>query len=154
MILLLGQVKNAIAFNTNIAQPHRCEPVVSDSVRRNERRGNKFYIESGDRIFGRVGSNAEAFHMADTDAVSVSSGTDDTGDATGAAQIGASNVQSEIAWTVGDTLPHDHPTSVDVAEMHEVLTESSGSMDLALHQLTTATDLFDVPVIDFDGHSS
>ena len=103
--------------------------------------------------------------MADTDAVSVSSGTDDTGDATGAAQIGASNVQSEIAWTVGDTLPHDHPTSVEVAEMHlpgdsylsvthEVLTESSGSMDFALHQLTTATDLFDVPVIDFDGHSS
>jgi hypothetical protein len=103
--------------------------------------------------------------MADTDAVSVSSGSDSTGDVTGAAQIGESNVQSEIAWTVGDTLPHDHPTSVDVAEMHlpgdgylsvthEVLTESSGSMDFALHQLTTATDLFDVPVIDFDGHSS
>ena len=110
--------------------------------------------------------------MADTDAVSVSSSTDDTGDATGAAprpppvaSAKASNVQSEIAWTVGDTLPHDHPTSVDVAEMHlpgdsylsvthEVLTESSGSMDFALHQLTTATDLFDVPVIDFDGHSS
>jgi hypothetical protein len=99
--------------------------------------------------------------MADTDAVSVSSSDDDAGDVTGATQIGAS-IQSEIAWTVGDTLPQAHVTYVEVAELpgdsylsvtHEGLTESSG-MDFALHQLTTATDLFDVPVIDFDSHSS
>jgi hypothetical protein len=73
---------------------------------------------------------------------------------------GASLPPSEVVWILGDTVT-DHPAA-DAADMHlpadghlaldASLSDAPANLDHALHQLTTATDLFDVPVLDFDGH--
>jgi len=74
---------------------------------------------------------------------------------------GASLPSNEVVWILGDTVS-DHVPAADAADMHlpaeghlaldASLSDAPANLDHALHQLTTATDLFDVPVLDFDGH--
>lgn len=76
---------------------------------------------------------------------------------------------SESVWIFGDTLSDSQTSPIDTAGAHQlgdggdlglgdlglaamVSVEAPGNLDHALDQLTTATDLFDVPVLDF--HSS
>jgi hypothetical protein len=70
---------------------------------------------------------------------------------------------SDSDWILGDTISNHAPT--DTAEAHlpadshlvldaATFSDAPANLDHALHQLTTATDLFDVPVLDFDGHHS
>ena len=100
--------------------------------------------------------------MADTDQVSAPIGHDDAQAAPSGAENTTLGPHSEVVWILGDTLPNN---AGDAAEMqppgdsHHVLdasafSEAPANLDHALHQLTTATDLFDVPVLDFDGHNS
>jgi hypothetical protein len=102
--------------------------------------------------------------MADTDPVSAPIGHDDTQAAHSGAESTTLGLQSEVVWILGDTLPNNAQAG-DAAETHlpadshlaldaSVFSEAPANLDHALHQLTTATDLFDVPVLDFDGHNS
>lgn len=100
--------------------------------------------------------------MADTDPVSTPIGHDDTQAAPSGAEGTTLEHQSEVVWILGDTLP-DNAQAGDAgdlpADSHLVLdasvfSEAPANLDHALHQLTTATDLFDVPVLDFDSHYS
>jgi hypothetical protein len=105
--------------------------------------------------------------MADTNQVPAPTGHDDTQhDDTQAASSGAESTTlgHQAAWILGDTLPNNAEAG-DSAEMHlpadshlvldaSVFSEAPANLDHALHQLTTATDLFDLPVLDFDGHNS
>jgi hypothetical protein len=99
--------------------------------------------------------------IADTDQVPALAANDDTQVASSDAEGGASGPQGEAVWIFGDVLPDNAPAG-DAAEMHLpgdshlLLTASEvpANLDHALHQLTTATDLFDVPVLDFDSHHS
>ena len=102
--------------------------------------------------------------MADTDQVPALAANDDTQVASSDADNGASGPQSEAVWIFGDVLPDNAPAG-DVAEMHlpgdshllltaAAFSEVPANLDHALHQLTTVTDLFDVPVLDFDSHHS
>ena len=71
---------------------------------------------------------------------------------------------SETVWIFGETLPASQISPIDATGAHQlgdggdlalaamVAVEAPGNLDHALDQLTTATDLFDVPVLDF--HSS
>ncbi len=79
-------------------------------------------------------------------------------------EIGASASISETVWIFGETLPASQISPIDTAGAHQlgdggdlalaamVAVEVPGNLDHALDQLTIATDLFDVPVLDF--HSS
>jgi hypothetical protein len=100
--------------------------------------------------------------MADTDQVPAPIGHDDTQAAPSGTEGTTMGHQSEVVWILGDTLPNN---AGDAAEMHlpgdshlvldaSAFSEAPANLDHALHQLTTATDLFDVPVLDFDGHHS
>ena len=102
--------------------------------------------------------------MADTDPVSTPIDHDDTQAAPSGAESTTLGHQSEVVWILGDTLPNNAQAG-DAAEMHlpadshlvldaSVFSEAPANLDHALHQLTTATDLFDVPVLDFDNHHS
>jgi hypothetical protein len=98
--------------------------------------------------------------MADSDQASALSANDDT-------QVGssdaASGTQTEAVWILGDVLSNN-ASAGDTAAMHLAgdshfflnasVVDAPINLDHALHQLTTATDLFDVPVLDFDGHNS
>jgi hypothetical protein len=71
---------------------------------------------------------------------------------------------SETVWIFGETLPASQISPIDTVGAHQlggggdlalaamVAVEAPCNLDHALDQLTTATDLFDVPVLDF--HSS
>jgi hypothetical protein len=102
--------------------------------------------------------------MADTDQVPASTGVDDTQAAPSGAEAGTLGPQSEVVWIIGDTLSNDAPAA-DAADVHlpadshlvldaSVFSDAPANLDHALHQLTTATDLFDVPVLDFHTSSS
>ena len=102
--------------------------------------------------------------MADTDQVSAPIDRDDTQAAPSGAESTTLGHQAEVVWILGDTLPNNAQAG-DSAEMHlpgdshfvldaAVFSEAPANLDHALHQLTTATDLFDVPVLDFDSHNS
>ena len=102
--------------------------------------------------------------MADTDQVSAPIDHDDTQAAPSGAESTTLGHQAEVVWILGDTLPKNAQAG-DAAEMHLpgdshlvldalVFSEAPANLDQALHQLTTATDLFDVPVLDFDGHNT
>ena len=64
-------------------------------------------------------------------------------------------------WIFGETLPAGPISPIDTTGAHQlgdggdlalaamVAVEAPGNLDHALDQLTTATDLFDVPVLDF-----
>jgi hypothetical protein len=102
--------------------------------------------------------------MADTNQVSAPIGHDDTQAAPSGAESTTLGPQSEVVWILGDTLPNNAQAG-DAAEMHlpgdshlvldaSVFSEAPANLDHALHQLTVATDLFDVPVLDFDSHNS
>ena len=79
-------------------------------------------------------------------------------------ESGASASFSETVWIFGETLPASQISPIDTAGAHQlgdggdlalaamVAIEVPGNLDHALDQLTIATDLFDVPVLDF--HSS
>ena len=68
---------------------------------------------------------------------------------------------SESVWIFGDTLSDSQTSPINTAGAHQlgdagdlglaamVSVEAPGNLDHALDQLTTATDLFDVPVLDF-----
>jgi hypothetical protein len=103
--------------------------------------------------------------MADTDQVSAPiSHDDDTQPAPSGAESTAFGSHSEVVWILGDTLANNAQAG-DAAETYlpgdshlvwdaSVFSEAPANLDHALHQLTTATDLFDVPVLDFDSHNS
>jgi hypothetical protein len=111
--------------------------------------------------------------MADTDQ-NVSLGPDATWQGAGAQEngnqiavsvngdeSGAPASFTEAVWIFGETLPASQISPVDTAGAHQfgdggdlalaavVAVEAPGNLDHALDQLTTATDLFDVPVLDF-----
>jgi hypothetical protein len=103
--------------------------------------------------------------MADSDQVSAPIPHDDTQAAPSDTDSTALGHQPEATWILGDTLPTNDAQAGDAAEMHlpgdshlvldaSVFSEAPANLDHALHQLTTVTDLFDVPVLDFDGHGS
>jgi hypothetical protein len=135
---------------------------------RNEQQSKKLERESGTfpiefRITHGTYHMAGA-DMADTDQVPASAANDDTPVAPSDAESGTSGPQSEALWIFGDVLPNNAPAG-EAAEMHlpgdsqllltaSVFFEAPANLDHALHQLTTATDLFEVPVLDFDSHSS
>ena len=102
--------------------------------------------------------------MADTDQVPVPIDHDDTQAAPSGAEGGSLGPQSEVVWILGDTVSN-HVSAGNAAEMHlpadgylaldaAAFSDAPANLDHALHQLTTATDLFDVPVLDFDSHHS
>ena len=102
--------------------------------------------------------------MADTDQVPAPIGHDETQPAPSGVESTTFEPHSEVAWILGDTLPNNAQAG-DAAEMHlpgdshlvldaSVFSEAPANLDHALHQLTTATDLFDVPVLDFGSHDS
>jgi hypothetical protein len=78
-------------------------------------------------------------------------------------ESGASASFSETFWIFGETLPTSQISPIDATGAHQlgdggdlalaamVAVEAPGNLDHALDQLTTATDLFDVPVLDFHG---
>ena len=79
------------------------------------------------------------------------------------AQTGAPASCSDVIWAVGEILPEAGIDPRDTGGMHQlgdgelllaatVSSEAPVNLDHALDQLTTATDLFDVPALDF--HSS
>jgi hypothetical protein len=72
---------------------------------------------------------------------------------------------AETVWVLGDSKPGGGELRVDAVEVHQPLdgdhllavtisTEVPPNLDHALDQLTTATDLFDVPVLDYHTPSS
>jgi len=79
-------------------------------------------------------------------------------------ESGAPASCSEVVWVFGEISPPSHFSPVNAPGTHQlgdgadlvlaatVTSEMPGNLDHALDQLTTATDLFDVPVLDF--HSS
>lgn len=85
-----------------------------------------------------------------------------------AADHAAGTEHVDAAWITAEALPNDtlpngdvvipQATDADLPGDQYLLATSTishealGSVDHALHQLTTATDLFDVPVIDFHDH--
>jgi hypothetical protein len=102
--------------------------------------------------------------MTDTDQVPASAAHDDSQAAPSGAESGNLGLHSEVVWILGDTLPNC-ALAGDAAEMHlpgdshlvldsSVFSEAPANLDHALDQLTTATDLFDVPVLDFDSDHS
>jgi hypothetical protein len=102
--------------------------------------------------------------MAETDHVHAAIGQENTQVTPSGAESGALGPQSEVVWILGDTLS-DNVLARDAAELHlpgdshlaldaSIFSEAPANLDHALHQLTTATDLFDVPVLDFDSHNS
>ena len=102
--------------------------------------------------------------MADTDHVSAPISHDDAQAAPSGTESTALGDQAETVWILGDTLANNAQAG-DAAEMHlpgdshlvldaSVFSEAPANLDHALHQLTTATDLFDVPVLDFGSHDS
>jgi hypothetical protein len=69
----------------------------------------------------------------------------------------------ETVWILGDSKPGGGELHVEAAEVHQPLdadhflavsSEVPPNLDHALDQLTTATDLFDVPVLDYHVPSS
>jgi hypothetical protein len=101
--------------------------------------------------------------MADTDQVSGSVDHENTHAAPSGGESTTSEPHSEVVWILGDTLPDN--AQANASEMHlpaddhlvldaSAFSEAPANLDHALHQLTTATDLFDVPVLDFDSHNS
>jgi hypothetical protein len=103
--------------------------------------------------------------MAETDQIPPS--PSDDGDAQAAAQAtGADGTApvpySEVVWIIGEISPSD--TAADAATGPQSLgdgdlllaatvsVEVPANLDQALDQLTTGTDLFDIPVLDL--HSS
>jgi hypothetical protein len=114
--------------------------------------------------------------MADTDqnaSPALDKGGQDSGAQENSVQIavpvngdesGASASFSETVWIFGEALPASQISPIDTTGAHQlgdggdlalaamVAVEAPGNLDHALDQLTTATDLFDVPVLDF--HSS
>jgi hypothetical protein len=101
--------------------------------------------------------------MADTDQTSVPADHHDAQATPSGAEGVAFALQSEAVWILGDTLS-DHAQAGDPTDLHlpadshlvldASISDAPANLDHALHQLTTATDLFDVPVLDFDGHNS
>jgi hypothetical protein len=99
--------------------------------------------------------------MADTDQVLGPIGHDSTQAAPSGAESTPSESHSEVVWVLADTLPNNAQADAEMhlpADSHLVLdasvfSEAPANLDHALHQLTTATDLFDVPVLDFDSHN-
>jgi hypothetical protein len=103
--------------------------------------------------------------MAHADQVPTSAAHDDIQVAPAdGAESGAAGTQSEGVWVFGDVLPASSVPPGGATEMYlpgdsyllltnPVFSEAPGNLDHALDQLTTVTDLFDVPVIDFQGHS-
>jgi hypothetical protein len=79
-------------------------------------------------------------------------------------ESGAPASFGETVWIFGETLPASQISPIATVGAHQlgdggdlalaamVAVEAPGNLDHALDQLTTATDLFDVPVLDF--HSS
>jgi hypothetical protein len=76
-----------------------------------------------------------------------------------------SEPRAETAWVLGDSEPTCGELPMDAVEVHQPLdgdhflavaisTEVPPNLDHALDQLTTATDLFDVPVLDYHTPSS
>jgi hypothetical protein len=76
-----------------------------------------------------------------------------------------SEPHAKAAWIVGDSKPAGGELPTDAVEVHQPLdgdhflavtisTEVPPNLDHALDQLTTATDLFDVPVLDYHTPSS
>ncbi len=72
---------------------------------------------------------------------------------------------AETVWVLGDSKPAGGELPMDAVEVHQPLdgdhflavaisTEVPPNLDHALDQLTTATDLFDVPVLDYHTPSS
>jgi hypothetical protein len=102
--------------------------------------------------------------MEDTDQVPLPIAHDDNQAAPSGAGDGSLGPQSEVVWILGDTvsnhlsagnatemqLPADGYLALDTA----AFSDAPANLDHALHQLTTATDLFDVPVLDFDSDHS
>lgn len=100
------------------------------------------------------------------DAQQPTNGNDDTSAVTGDDATGASHdtgtAHVDAAWLAAEAPAGDvvvpHTTEADLPGDHYLLATTTvahdavGSVDHALHQLTTATDLFDVPVIDFHDH--
>jgi hypothetical protein len=76
-------------------------------------------------------------------------------------ESGAPASSSEVVWLLGEISPPDHISSLDTAGVQQfgdgadlvlaatVAPEAPANLDHALDQLTTVTDLFDVPVLDF-----
>ncbi len=101
--------------------------------------------------------------MADTDQGPLP--LDDTpATPSGAEPAGAEGAASDVVWILGDTVA-DHAAAGNAADLHlpadghlaldaAAFADAPANLDHALHQLTTATDLFDVPVLDFDSHHS
>lgn len=80
-----------------------------------------------------------------------------------AADHAAGTEHVDATWIAAEAPPNGdvvipHATDADLPGDQYLLATSTvshealGSVDHALHQLTTATDLFDVPVIDFHDH--
>jgi hypothetical protein len=76
-----------------------------------------------------------------------------------------SESHAEPVWVLGDVTPVGGDTPMDVVDTHQPLdgdhflafaiaTDVPLNLDHALDQLTTATDLFDVPVLDYHTPSS
>jgi hypothetical protein len=72
----------------------------------------------------------------------------------------SSESHAEPVWVIGDAKPIGSDTPMDAVETHQPLdgdhfiafaiaTEVPANLDHALDQLTTATDLFDVPILDY-----
>ena len=72
---------------------------------------------------------------------------------------------AETTWVLAELKPADGELPMDAVEVHQPLdgdhflaatvsTEAPTNLDHALDQLTTATDLFDVPVLDYHTPSS
>jgi hypothetical protein len=102
--------------------------------------------------------------MVDTNQVPVPNDHDDTQAARPGAGGGSLGSQSEVVWILGDTVSN-HVSAGNAAEMHlpadgylaldaVAFADAPANLDHALHQLTIATDLFDVPVLDFDSYHS
>jgi hypothetical protein len=102
--------------------------------------------------------------MADPDQVPALTGHDDTKAAPSGVESAALEHQAEVVWVLGDTLSNNTQVG-DAAEMHlpadshlvlyaSLFSEAPANLDHALHQLTTATNLFDIPVLDFGSHDS
>jgi hypothetical protein len=101
--------------------------------------------------------------MADADQVPTP-GHDDTPVPPSGADGDPLGDQSKVVWILGDTVSHEVPAA-NTAELHlpadshlvldaAAFSDAPANLDHALHQLTTATDLFDVPVLDFNSDHS
>jgi hypothetical protein len=98
--------------------------------------------------------------MADADQTIDSAGhPDDAQSAPSGAETSSLVSQGEVVWILGDTVSNQEsaadahiPTSIESDLSAAVFPEAPANMDHALHQLTTVTDLFEVPVLDFGDH--